>query len=318
MEKNAKIYIAGHRGLVGSALLRRLKSQGYENFLFRTSSELDLKESEKVKDFLLSEKPDYVFLAAAKVGGILANKNFPADFIFDNLSVQNSVIHGSYLAGVKRLMFFGSSCVYPRECPQPIKEDYLLSGPLESTNDAYAIAKIAGIKMCESYNRQYGTKFMAVMPTNLYGPYDNYDLENAHVLPSLIRRFHEAKQQKLEKVTLWGTGSPLREFLHADDMSAATTFLMSQPDEMIFSDRFPIFNVGCGEDIRIKGLADLVSSIVGFRGIIEWDSSKPDGTPRKLLNIDRLKFLGWKPEISLEQGIKMTYQNYLDGKIRKN
>lgn len=318
MEKNAKIYIAGHRGLVGSALLRRLKALGYDNFLLKNHQELDLKEFEKVKAFLMAEKPDYVFLAAAKVGGIHANNTFPADFIFDNLSVQNSVIHGSFLAGVKRLLFFGSSCVYPRDCEQPIKEDYLLSGPLEKTNDAYAIAKIAGIKMCESYNRQYGTKFMAVMPTNLYGPNDNYNLENSHVLPALIRKFHEARDQNLDQVDLWGTGSPMREFLHADDMAAATVFLMSQPDERLFKDRFPIYNIGCGEDIRIKDLADLISSIVGFGGKIIWDSSKPDGTPRKLLNIDRLKELGWRPEITLEQGIRNTYQSFLAGEIKNH
>ncbi|GAB4276909.1 MAG: GDP-L-fucose synthase [Candidatus Rifleibacteriota bacterium] len=317
MEKNAKIYIAGHRGLVGSAIHRRLVKLGYNNFLLRTSQELDLRNAEKVREMLMDERPDYLFLAAAKVGGIQANNNYPADFIYDNLSMQNSLIHGSYLAGVKRLLFFGSSCVYPRECPQPIKEEYLLSGPLEKTNEAYAIAKIAGIKMCESYYRQYGTKFFAVMPTNLFGPFDNYDLENSHVLPALIRKFHEAKEKKQPKVTLWGTGNPMREFLHSDDLASAAVFLMSLPDEALFKEGFPLINIGCGKDIKISELANLIASIVGYDGKIEWDSTKPDGTPRKLLNVDKLKSLGWQPEISLEDGIKMTYQSFMAGEIKK-
>lgn len=318
MEKNAKIYVAGHRGLVGSAVVRNLHAHGYTNLLCRTSAELDLKESEPVKEFLLAEKPDFVIMAAAKVGGILANNNFPADFIYDNLAVQNAVIHGSFLAGVKRLMFLGSSCVYPRECPQPIKEEYLLTGPLEKTNDAYAIAKIAGIKMCESYNRQYGTKYLAVMPTNLYGPFDNYDLESSHVLPAMLRKFHEAKEGGNTPVRLWGTGSPRREFLHADDMAAACIFLLNLPDEKLFASGFPLINIGCGNDVSIKELAEMIAETVDFTGEIEWDSSKPDGTPRKLLNIDRLKSLGWQPEITLKQGLQMAYKSYLAGEIRQH
>lgn len=318
MEKNAKIYVAGHRGLVGSAVVRNLRAHGYTNLLCRTSAELDLKESEPVKEFLLAEKPDFVIMAAAKVGGILANNNFPADFIYDNLAVQNAVIHGSFLAGVKRLMFLGSSCVYPRECPQPIKEEYLLTGPLEKTNDAYAIAKIAGIKMCESYNRQYDTKYLAVMPTNLYGPFDNYDLESSHVLPAMLRKFHEAKEGGNAPVRLWGTGSPRREFLHADDMAAACIFLLNLPDEKLFASGFPLINIGCGNDVSIKELAEMIAATVGFTGKIEWDSSKPDGTPRKLLNIDRLKSLGWQPEIALKQGLQMAYQSFLAGEIRQH
>lgn len=318
MEKNAKIYVAGHRGLVGSAIMRCLRSAGYDNLIFKTSAELDLKESEPVKDFLLQEKPDYVFLAAAKVGGIHANNTYPADFIYDNLSVQNSVIHGCYLAGVRRLMFLGSSCVYPRECPQPINEEYLLTGPLEKTNDAYAIAKIAGIKMCESYNRQYKTRFLAVMPTNLYGPFDNYDLENSHVLPAMLRKFHEAKQNENATVKLWGSGRPRREFLHADDMAAACVFLMGLPDNRLFAEGFPLINIGCGEDVSIRELAEMIGRTVGFTGKIEWDSQKPDGTPRKLLNIERLKNLGWQPQISLENGLKLAYASFLAGETREH
>lgn len=317
MDKKAKIYVAGHRGLVGSALVRRLKAAGYENLLCRSSSELDLREAEPVKNFLLQEKPEFVIMAAAKVGGILANKNFPADFIFDNLAVQNALIHGSFLAGVKRLLFLGSSCVYPRECPQPIKEEYLLTGPLEKTNDAYAIAKIAGIKMCESYNRQYKTSYLAVMPTNLFGPFDNYDLQSSHVLPAMLRKFHEAKESG-EKVKLWGTGKPRREFLHADDMADACVFLLNLPDEQLFARGFPLINIGCGTDVSIRELAEMIAATVGYSGEIEWDTAKPDGTPRKLLNIDRLRELGWQPKISLKEGLKMAYKSFLAGEIRKH
>ncbi|MEW6708608.1 MAG: GDP-L-fucose synthase [Candidatus Riflebacteria bacterium] len=317
MDREAKIFVAGHRGLVGSAITRRLQQLGYHNLLLRTSAELDLKNSGPVNDFLQQERPDYVFLAAAKVGGIHANNSFPADFIYDNLSVQNSVIHGCHIAGVKRLMFLGSSCVYPRECPQPIKEEYLLTGPLEKTNDAYAIAKIAGIKMCESYNRQYGTRFIAVMPTNLYGPFDNYDLENSHVLPAMLRKFHEAREQG-ETVRLWGSGKPRREFLHSDDMAAACVFLMNLPDDRLFADGFPLINIGCGEDVSIKELAEMIAKTVDFTGSIEWDSSKPDGTPRKLLDVGRLNRLGWYRQIELAQGLKLAYQSFLNGETRQH
>ncbi|MFZ5950558.1 MAG: GDP-L-fucose synthase family protein [Candidatus Rifleibacteriota bacterium] len=317
MDKEAKIFVAGHRGLVGSAITRRLQKLGYHNLLLRTSAELDLKDSGPVNDFLQKEKPDYVFLAAAKVGGIHANNSFPADFIYDNLSVQNSVIHGCYKAGIKRLMFLGSSCVYPRECPQPIKEEYLLTGPLEKTNDAYAIAKIAGIKMCESYNRQYGTRFVAVMPTNLYGPFDNYDLENSHVLPAMLRKFHEAMERG-ETVSLWGSGKPRREFLHSDDMASACVFLMNLPDDQLFAEGFPLINIGCGEDVSIKELAEMIARTVGFTGSIEWDSSKPDGTPRKLLDVGRLNRLGWHREIELSEGLKLAYQSFLKGETRQH
>ncbi len=316
MNKNDKIYVAGHRGLVGRAIVRKLKSEGFTNLLLRTSQELDLKDANRVNEFMQSEKPDHVFLAAAKVGGIQANNNFPADFIYENLSMQNGVIHASWLASVKRLLFLGSSCVYPRECPQPIKEEYLLTGPLEKTNDAYAVAKIAGIKMCESYNRQHKTRFLAVMPTNLYGPYDNYDLENSHVLPALLRKFHEAKQKGSDEVVLWGSGSPKREFLHVDDMAEALIFLMSLPDEKLFKDGFPLLNIGCGKDISIRDLATLMAKVVGFKGNITWDATKPDGTPRKLLNVDRLAALGWQAKTDLEHGIAKTYESYLAGEVK--
>lgn len=318
MEKNAKIYVAGHRGLVGSALVRNLRAAGYENLICRTSAELDLKDSQLVKDFLSEERPEYVFLAAAKVGGIMANKDFPADFIYDNLAIQNSVIHGCYLAGVKRLMFLGSSCVYPRECPQPIKEEYLLTGPLEKTNDAYAIAKIAGIKMCESFNRQHQTRYLAVMPTNLYGPWDNYDLESSHVLPAMLRKFHEARRDGNRPVMLWGSGSPRREFLHADDMADACIFLMNLPDEKLFEQGFPLINIGCGEDVSIKELAELIAKTTEFTGHIEWDSEKPDGTPRKLLNVERLTRLGWQAKTSLEEGLAKAYRSFLAGETRQH
>lgn len=304
MEKNAKIYIAGHRGMVGSALLRNLKAHGYTNFVVRTRAELDLKNQKAVNDFFEAEKPEYVFLAAAKVGGIQANNVYRADFIYENLMVQNNVIHAAYLNKVKKLMFLGSSCIYPKLAPQPLKEKYLLSGNLEDTNEPYAIAKIAGIKMCESYHRQYGCDFISVMPTNLYGPNDNYDLNNSHVLPALLRKFHEAKENNAPSVTVWGSGKPMREFMHADDMADACIYLMHNYAGHQF------VNIGVGEDISIKDLALLIKKIAGYKGEIVFDASKPDGTPRKLMDISFLHSLGWKHSINLEQGISSVYEDF--------
>jgi GDP-L-fucose synthase len=309
MEKTSKIFVAGHRGLVGSAIVRALEAAGYTNVIKKTRSELDLLDQKAVADFFATEKPEYVFDAAAKVGGILANKEHPAEFIHQNLVIQNNVIHNAYLSGVKKLVFLGSSCIYPKLSPQPIKEEYLLTGPLEPTNDAYAIAKIAGIMMCQSYNKQYGTNFISLMPTNLYGPNDNFDLESSHVLPALIRKFHEAKENGAPNVTLWGTGSPMREFLHVDDLADAAVFLMQKYDGS------EIVNVGTGEDVTIKELAGFIRDAVGYAGELVWDTDKPDGTPRKLLDVSRLHSLGWKHRISLETGIKDTYEWYL-AKIR--
>ncbi|GAV23968.1 GDP-L-fucose synthase [Carboxydothermus pertinax] len=306
MEKSAKIYVAGHTGLVGSALLRKLKQEGYENIITRTSKELDLRKQDDVLKFFEKEKPEYVFLAAAKVGGILANNTFPAEFIYDNLMIEANIIHSAYLTGVKKLLFLGSSCIYPKYAPQPIKEEYLLDRKLEPTNEPYAIAKIAGIKMCQAYNRQYGTNFISVMPTNLYGPNDNFDLQNSHVLPALIRKFHDAKVNNSPEVVLWGTGTPKREFLHVDDLADACLYLMRSYNDS------EIINIGVGQDISIKDLANLVKNIVGYTGEIKWDTSKPDGTPRKLLDISKLKAFGWEAKISLEEGIKSTYQWYLE------
>ena len=305
MEKESKIYVAGHRGMVGSAIVRKLTSLGYTNLLTRTSTELDLRNQQKVADFFEVEKPEYVFLAAAKVGGIVANNTYRADFLYENLAIQNNIIHGSYLNKVKKLMFLGSSCIYPKLAPQPLKESYLLSGYLEQTNEPYAIAKIAGIKMCEAYRAQYGCNFISVMPTNLYGTNDNYDLVNSHVLPAMIRKFHEAKEIGASEMTLWGTGSPMREFLHADDLAEACLFLMENYNEA------ELVNIGTGEDVTIKKLADLVKQIVGFQGEIVWDSSKPDGTPRKLMDVSKLHGLGWHHKIALEDGIKLAYQDFL-------
>lgn len=305
MEKHAKIYVAGHRGMVGSALVRRLESEGYQNIIVRTSRELDLRNQQAVTDFFAAEKPDYVFLAAAKVGGIMANNVYRADFLYENLQIQNNVIHNAYLTGVKKLMFLGSSCIYPKMAPQPLKEDYLLTGPLEYTNEPYAIAKITGIKMCESYRKQYGCNFISVMPTNLYGPNDNYDLVGSHVLPAMIRKFHEAKTEGRPFVELWGTGSPLREFLHADDLADASVYLMKTYDEEQF------VNIGVGEDISIKNLAELIQQTIGFEGELRWNTDKPDGTPRKLMDVSRLHGMGWKHRYSLEEGIKLTYQDFL-------
>lgn len=304
MKPDSKIYIAGHRGMVGSAIMRKLQSEGYHNFITRTSAELDLRNQQGVCDFFAAEKPDYVFLAAAKVGGIYANNKYRAEFIYDNMQIQNNIIHYSYINEVKKLMFLGSSCIYPKMAPQPLKEEYLLTGELEPTNEPYAIAKIAGIKMCDAYRSQYGCNFVSVMPTNLYGPHDNYDPQNAHVLPALIRRFHEAKTAGLPDVTIWGSGSPMREFLHADDMAGACVFLMKNYNEP------GLVNIGTGTDITIKDLALLIKKIVGFEGAIRFDLSKPDGTPRKLMDVGKLHAKGWTHRYNLEEGITHVYQNH--------
>lgn len=306
MEKSSKIYIAGHRGMVGSSILRALKARGYNNFLLKTSSELDLRNQQAVADFFTVEKPDYVFLAAAKVGGIVANNTYRADFIYENMMIQSNVIHQAYLNGVKKLLFLGSSCIYPKLAPQPLKEEYLLTGLLEPTNEPYAIAKIAGIKMCDAYREQYGCNFISVMPTNLYGPNDNYDLNNSHVLPALLRKFITAKNNGDTAVTIWGTGSPLREFLHADDLADACLFLMETHNES------GLVNIGVGEDISILDLAKIVKQIVGFEGDIITDTTKPDGTPRKLMDVSKLTNLGWNASISLEEGINKVYKEIKD------
>ena len=361
MEIKSKIFIAGHKGLVGSALLRRLNSEGYESLLFCSHDDLDLTQQSDVEKFFKSEKPEYVFLAAAKVGGIWANKRYPAEFIYSNLAIQINVLHAAKKIGVKRLIFLGSSCIYPRECPQPMKEDYLLTGPLEPTNQPYALAKIAGIIQCEAYNRQYKTRFLAVMPTNLYGPNDNFDLEDSHVLPALIRKFHLAKlavvgdrngvlkdesifgsippdlkrsitaisvhnghkpifndykpEPDNTSIELWGTGHPRREFLHVNDLAEGCVFLMNLPDDkydnLLCTNSYPSINIGCGEDITIKELSDIVKDIVGYKGTVKWDDSKPDGTPRKLLDISKLNNLGWSDSIKLKEGIKNTYEWYV-------
>lgn len=298
MDKNSKIYVAGHRGMVGSAILRRLESEGFTNIVYKTSSELDLTNQLAVKEFFEEQRPRYVFLAAAKVGGILANNTYRGQFIYENLMIQNNIIHQSYLNKVEKLLFLGSSCIYPKLAPQPLKEEYLLSGTLESTNEPYAIAKIAGIKMCEAYRDQYGCNFISAMPTNLYGPNDNYDLNTSHVLPALIRKFHEAKESGSAEVTVWGTGNPRREFLHVDDLAEACLFLMKSYNEKEF------VNVGTGEDVTIKELAYLIKEAVGFTGDLKWDTSKPDGTPRKLMNVSKINGLGWKYKISLKDGIE--------------
>ncbi len=305
MEKKDKIYVAGHRGMVGSAIYRKLQKEDYSNIITRRSDELDLRDQKAVATFFEEEKPDYVFLAAAKVGGIVANNTYRADFLYENLMIQNNIIHNSYLQGVKKLMFLGSSCIYPKMAPQPLKEEYLLTGPLEHTNEPYAIAKIAGIKMCDAYRDQYGCNFVSVMPTNLYGYNDNYHPENSHVLPALIRRFHEAKTSGTDKVVIWGTGSPKREFLFADDLAEACVSLMETYDEP------NLINIGTGEDITIKELALIIKEITGFEGNIEFDSSKPDGTPRKLMDVSKLHSYGWKHTVELREGIKMAYSDFL-------
>jgi len=305
MDKTARIYIAGHRGMVGSAIYRKLEDEGYKDFITRTSADLDLRNQLQVAEFFELEKPEYVFLAAAKVGGIMANNIYRAEFLYDNLQIQNNIIHNSYLQKVKKLMFLGSSCIYPKMAPQPLKEEYLLTGPLEETNEPYAIAKIAGIKMCDAYRDQYSCNFVSVMPTNLYGYNDNYHPQNSHVLPALIRRFHEAKEQNISTVTIWGTGSPKREFLFADDLADACYYLMQNYDEP------GLVNIGTGHDISIKDLAALIKNIIGYEGEINFDTSKPDGTPRKLMDVSKLHEKGWKHKIELEEGIRLAYQDFL-------
>ncbi len=308
MNKNSRIFIAGHRGMVGSAIKRKLESMGYSNLLYRTRGELDLTNQQAVNEFFKSQRPEYVFLAAAKVGGIMANSTYPAEFIYENLMIETNVIHAAYINGVKKLLFLGSSCIYPRLAPQPLKEEYLLTGELEMTNEAYAIAKIAGIRMCKHYNQQYGTNFISVMPTNLYGPNDNYDLKTSHVMAALIRKFDEAKKNNEPEVTVWGTGSPRREFLHVDDMADACIFLM---EKYTFSDIGEFINIGVGKDLMIRELADLIKDIVGYDGKIVYDHSKPDGTPQKLLDVTKLHRLGWKADISLRDGIERVYREYI-------
>ncbi len=315
MEKTAKIFVAGHKGLVGSALCRQLDSLGYKNVLVKNHAELDLTNQKDVADFFTQEKPDYVFLAAAKVGGIHANNTYPADFIFQNLAIQNNVIHNSYLTGVKRLLFLGSSCIYPRASQQPMKEEYLLTGEPEPTNEAYAIAKITGIKMCHAYNKQFNTKFLAVMPTNLYGPNDNYDLQNSHVLPALIRKFHEAKSNQSKEVVVWGTGTPRREFLYSDDLADACVFLMNCADEKISPYFQSLINIGMGTDLTIRELAETIREVVGFNGDLVLDSSKPDGTKQKLLDVSRLKSIGWQAKIDLKEGLKKAYADFCRGAV---
>ncbi len=305
MDKKDKIYVAGHRGMVGSAIVRKLKEEGFTNIISKSSSELDLRNQQAVKDFFESEKPAYVFLAAAKVGGIMANNTYKADFLIDNLLIETNIIDAAYKNDVKKLMFLGSSCIYPKLAPQPLKEEYLLSGYLEATNEPYAIAKIAGIKLCEYYREQFGCNYISVMPTNLYGPNDNYDLQNSHVLPALIRKFHAAKINGDDNVTVWGSGSPKREFLYVDDLANACYYLMLNYNEKQF------LNIGTGEDLTILELAELIKKITGFEGEIIWDKTKPDGTPRKLMDVSKAHALGWKHEINLEEGIKKTYINFL-------
>jgi GDP-L-fucose synthase len=305
MEKTSKIYVAGHRGLVGSAIERKLRLKGFTNVLCRSHKELDLTRQRAVEDFFQKEKPEYVFLAAAKVGGILANSKYPAEFIYSNLSIQTNVIHSAYKNGVSKLLFLGSSCIYPKRCPQPMKEEYLLSGYLEPTNEPYAIAKIAGIEMCRAYNKQYGTKFVSVMPTNLYGPNDNFDLESSHVLPALLKKFHHAKERGEKEVEVWGTGNPRRELMHVDDLADACLFLMQ------ISKNLDLVNVGTGKDMTIRDLAEMVARVTGFKGNMRFDPSRPDGTPVKCLNVSRFNKLGWYAKIEIEQGIRETYEWYL-------
>jgi GDP-L-fucose synthase len=317
MENDAKIYVAGHKGLVGSSIVKRLLKEGYHNLITRSLEELDLTRQLEVETFFKEEQPEYVFLAAAKVGGILANSTYPAEFIYQNIAIQNNIIHSSWNAGVKRLLFLGSSCIYPKECSQPMKEEYLLTGPLEATNEPYAIAKIAGIKTCQSYNRQYGTHYMAVMPTNLFGPNDNFDLEKSHVLPALLRKFHEAKVKSSEEgqrqtVEIWGTGKPRREFLYVKDLSDACLYIMNLDtnlyESMLGGDQTPLINIGFGKDISIRELASLIQNTVGFEGDVRFDTSKPDGAMQKLMDNSKIKKLGWEPRTSLREGIRKTYE----------
>jgi len=310
MNENSRIYVAGHRGLVGSAIWRELQRQGFKNLAGRTRSEVNLLDAGDVQKFFAETKPEFVFVAAAKVGGIHANNTQPAAFLFENLQIQNNLIHAAKLAGVKKLLFLGSSCIYPKLAPQPLKEEYLLTGPLEPTNEWYAVAKIAGIKLCQAYRRQYGCDFISAMPTNMYGPNDNYDLQTSHVLPALIRKFHDAKTSSAPAVTCWGTGAPLREFLYADDLASACVFLMQHYSEEQF------INIGSGSEITIRNLSELVKRVVGFAGEIVWDSTKPDGTPRKLMDSSRLFALGWKPEVDLEAGVRLAYEDFLTQRPR--
>ena len=312
MHPSDKIYVAGHRGMVGSAIIRRLRQAGFYNIITRSSQELDLRNQQAVAAFFAQEKPDHVFLAAAKVGGIMANNTYRAEFLYDNLMIQSNVIHQAYVNGTRKLMFLGSSCIYPKLAPQPLKEDYLLTGLLEPTNEPYAIAKIAGIKMCDAYRAQYGCNFISVMPTNLYGPNDNYDLQSSHVLPALLRKFHEAKEQQAPAVVIWGTGTPKREFLHADDMADACFYLMQHYDQE------GLVNIGVGEDISIADLARLIKDIVGYTGALQFDASKPDGTPRKLMDVSKLHSLGWQAKIDLDHGIRRVYEAVLQTGWDKN
>ena len=317
MEPSARIYVAGHRGLVGSALVRRLRNGGYTNLILHTHSELDLTERQAVRELLQGERPEYIFLAAAKVGGILANSTHPAEFIGQNLMIQTNIIHEAHRIGVRRLLFLGSSCIYPKHAPQPMKEEHLLTGPLEFTNRPYSVAKIAGIEMCWAYNRQFGTRFLAVMPTNLFGTGDRYDLHDSHVVPALLRKMYEAKVEGAKEVIVWGSGTPRREFLYSDDAADACVFLMNLSDDALEATLAqdsmpPIVNVGCGKDITIRELAELIADVVGFKGRLVFDHSKPDGTPRKLLDISRLTALGWKASIGLREGIEQTYRAFLD------
>ena len=316
MNKDAKIYVAGHRGLVGSAIINTLKRQGYDNFITKTHSDLDLTDQHSVRDFFQTERPEYVFLAAAKVGGIMANNTYPAEFIYDNLAIQTNIIHEAWRNKVSRLLFLGSSCIYPKECPQPIKEEYLLTGALEPTNRPYAIAKISGIEMCRSYNRQYGTQYLSVMPNNMYGPGDNFDLSNSHFLPALIRKMHEAKINGEKQVTIWGTGTPRRELLYSEDMADACVFLMNMPDKQFSSltreHSLPWINIGTGQDMTITDIARVVAQVIGFEGDFIYDRSKPDGTMQKLLDNSRIHSLGWHPTVTLRDGISLAYQAWMD------
>lgn len=302
MDKNSKIFIAGHRGLVGSAIVRTLQKNGYNNLILKTHKELDLTDQHAVADFFAQDKPEYVFLSAAKVGGIMANKTYPADFIYSNLAIQKNIIHNAHAHSTKKLLFLGSSCIYPKLCPQPIKEEYLLTSELEPTNKAYALAKIAGIFMCQAYNEQHGTNFISVMPTNLYGPNDNFDLESSHVMPAMIRKFHEAKAANMPQITMWGTGSAMREFLHVEDLANACLYLMENYNDS------SIINIGTGEDVTIKELAEMIKNVVGYEGEIVWDHTKPDGTPRKLLDVTKLHSTGWKHSIPLDEGVVSAYE----------
>jgi len=315
VNRDAAIFVAGHRGLVGSSILRKLRAGGYTNLITRSRTELDLTDAAAVSAFFERNRPQFAVLGAAKVGGILANATYPGDFIRDNLAIQSNVIEASRRSGVERLLFLGSSCIYPRDCAQPIKEEYLLTGPLESTNRAYAVAKIAGIEMCRSFNQQYGTRFLSIMPTNLYGPGDNFDLATSHVLPALLRKVHEAKQEGRPSITVWGTGKPRREFLYSDDLADAAVFLMNLPDaefEAACHQDPPLFNIGCGEDLTIRELVELVMETIGYRGAVEYDTAKPDGTPRKLLDISRMRSLGWTSKIPLREGLALFYRAFLE------